>query len=144
MEIDLTKYLSREFEIAIEGMRDSSLNPHQRMYYMSATFGAISRVLNIDYNKELVLAHLILQTCHQTTMALMNNCLNGSEKSIVFNPILIDSLSDLIEELGENLVAGESIYNQALSIAEVTYSMTGNGHYLFRKDIIKLPSPKNH
>ncbi len=142
MDAKLKDYLIGEFEIAVDGMRNPSHSTYERMYFMSASFGALARVLNIEYDRRLVFAHVVLQGAHQAVMQLVNQTASGAERAIQFHPPVIDSLADLVEEVGHQLAGGESIADTLEKIAEVAYGMGGNGHYLYRKGIIQLAGPR--
>jgi len=142
MDAKLKDYLIGEFEIAVDGMRNPSYSTHERMYFMSASFGALARVLNIEYDRRLVFSHVVLQGAHQAVMQLVNQTASGVERAIHFPLPIIDSLADLVEDVGHQLTGGESIADTLEKIAEVAYGMGGNGHYLYRKGIIQLVVPQ--
>jgi|GEM_PF-5528869 len=139
----LRQYLEDEFSSAVEGMRNHNFSLNERLYYMSATFGSLSRVLNIEYSSSFVFAHLVLQTTHQAMLQIISKTFNGSDSALKFHPVIIDSLSDLIEDLGDELLNQKSTYNTLEKISEIAFSMTGNGNYLLRKKVIDISMPKS-
>ncbi len=135
MNQQMKEYMVGEFEPAIEGLRDNSKSLWDRMYFMSATFGALNRVFNFEYDTRMVFAHSVLQSAHQAIISLITP---GNPNAGWLDPATLDSLADMIEDLGESLVTDQSIESVLAEITELGFLMTGNGHYLHIRGVASI------
>lgn len=141
MDKFLRDYMKNEFEIAVEHMRSES-SIHEVLYFMSAAYGAISRVQNIEYDRRLAFSHSVLNAAHGTISQAVNQGPGQRERSIRLFAEVIDTLADRVEDLGRALHAGESTYEILEAIAEIAFAFTGNGNYLHSKGTLKIPASR--
>jgi hypothetical protein len=129
--------LAKEYRYAVTKMQEVS-EPSRKLFYFSVFFGEAQRVLNWEWDTDLALIHMITQQVHaQITVTLERP---GSLQTLpidwgtVFN-ILTHISSDLAThfEKAENENSKEEIHQILGYLAEVWFSVTGNGSYLHEK-----------
>ncbi len=130
--------LVKEIRFAVDGMRKSPKFA-DKMYYFSAVYGMIDRVYNFEYDPELVFIYQVIQQ----TFALINAKLSlsgqrdlGLGTGVPTN--LFDRLCSCIEELATRIEKNQKTYATLQDIANIAYSTTGNGFYLYTKGILKI------
>ena len=137
----IREQLQAEFRIAADRMNATPDLPG-KLYFFSAFFGEANRALNRHWDAELALMHLILVGAHGEMMGRLSQP----------NP-LGATLSGLPDELPEALtrVANDlaglfeqpeqdsvRLYGVLSRLAEVAYTATGNGYYLYLKGMVSL------
>ena len=132
-----------EFKFAVKNMRETD-HPAQKLYFYSAAYGAVNRVFNIEFDPTLVHIFYILEASYNSINFMTQRILKGEEKSIMLPNELFDHLADAIEDLSNKIAKDGDIYPTLQKIANIAYSATGNGHYLYRKGVFRLDlkSPK--
>jgi hypothetical protein len=132
--------LNREFRFAATKMRETPVI-QRKLYYFSAFYGEISRVLNQSWDSELALLHQVVQSAHRT--------INGRVTAFVGGDRVIDlpdNLPEILDEIAGALadafsgshVSSEELYRIMQRIADLTYVTTGNGFYLYERGVLKL------
>ena len=134
---NLRKMIADEFEYVV-GKMHASKEPSQKLYFFSAIYGVISRVLNIEYDSTLALIHLVVVTAHSTIDNRYRALGRGEEVGIGMAAGLFDKLTDATKMLG-NAIEKNSHPLEALEIiAVIVHSTTGNGYYLYQKGMLKI------
>lgn len=133
---DSQKLLLDEFEYAIKMMKASN-NADKKLFYFSGLYGALSRIFNIEYDSQLVFLHQILTSAYNN-INLRLNAIKGGEAVVQFPEGFFDKLTETVEELTERIKKNEDLYSSMEKITILTFITTGNGYYLFEKNIIKI------
>jgi len=140
MPDDVRNNLSGEFSFAAKQMADSK-DLQTTLYFFSAFFGAVQRVLNLAWSDELVLMHSVLQSTHQQINGLIMAAASGQ------NPIglakelpeaLNQACSDLASLLDNKEIEIAALHALLTRFAVLGYASTGNGRYLYLRGQIKL------
>lgn len=126
-----------EIKFVIEKM-DQSPEVAEKLYYFSAIFGIIQRVFNIEFDPNLVHAHLILRSTHDAFSQRLKAIQQGGDKSIKLCEEQFNKLSAISIELAEKIKKKENIDNTLKKFAILAYSTTGNGYYLIQKGLLKI------
>jgi len=105
-------------------------SPSYAVYFFSAAYGAVQRVLNIEYNTELVLLHNVLSTAHGQMAAAQQ------QGRITFD--ILNRLGISIALLADRIESDAPLIDLFLEISELSYSTTGNGFYL--RQIGRIPN----
>lgn len=113
-------------------------NIEKKLYYLSASFSVIQRVFNIEYDSELILIHSTIQKAYQEISARYLSITKGDDKVIGLPEGLFDKLADAIQELGDALLNNGNITLALQRVARLGYVSTGNGYYLYQKNLLKL------
>jgi len=143
MQLDesLRKRLAAEFDFAAQQMAKSP-DLVTKLYFYSAFFGEVERVLNQQWDANLSLLHLVLFYSHTTMMARTNMLITGADRVIGIPNEFPDALTKTAAELA-SLFQSEDVDEGKLlmilsRLAELAYVTQGNGHYLYLKGKIKL------
>lgn len=126
--------LSEELLYIVEKMR-AERDPFNQIYFFSAVYGAMGRLLNTTWDPDLALVHLVTQTANGAISNRLQSISTGRERGIMLPPDLMQALVNVTVELGEVILHerdGELIRVLA-RLAELSYVTTGNGYYLYSK-----------
>jgi hypothetical protein len=125
------KAIAEDFGFAVRMMKESQ-NYDAKLFYFSSTFGVLSRIFNINFDPQLVFVHQILAAAHGTILGRLA-ALKGGEQSIMLDDGLFDKLSQATEELAERIREDKDSSDVLQRIALLTFAVTGNGYYLWKK-----------
>ena len=133
------KIIVDEFSKILDLMNSTS-NVNEKLFYFSATYGMVSRILNIDYDSLLILIHSVLTSTHASINSLLNSIANNS---ITFFSIPKNYFEMIEENLKEITLAIDKnnetkIYKALENFSVLAYISIGNGNYLYKKGIIKF------
>jgi len=126
------QYLVSEFRSAAAGMDQNADEIILASYFYSAVYGAVARVLNIEYSPEIVLLHLVTQASHGLMNSTIEKLGAGLERSILFPSELFPQLASVVRELADAIESDRPYSGQLERIAQLSYVLTGNGNYLLR------------
>src|SRR5574341_1299014 len=101
---ELRKYLIDELRVAAARMHESK-GPVDKLYYYSAAFAAVQRVLNIDYSPAILLLQWVLLLSHQQVNARLLALREGREASIQLEEEMLDGLTTLTSMLADRIYA---------------------------------------
>ena len=128
----------QEIRFAVEGMRKSP-KLSDKMYYFSAVYAVIDRVYNFEYDPELVFVYQVIRPSFDSISAKIS--LSGQRDMGLGTGIpsnLFDRLCSCMEELATRIERNQKTYAILQDIANIAYSTTGNGFYLYTKGILKI------
>lgn len=98
----------------------------------------VTRVINLEYDKELILLHLALNETYQYISARNRRQSKGEDRPIV----IIDGFFKKLENCLQGMVKcieSDTPFNHILErIANLTYLTTGNGYYLYKKGMLTI------
>ena len=128
-----------EFQKIFELMENTS-NVNEKLFYFSATYGVISRVLNIDYDPLLILMHSVLQNSYNLIISFLNN-LSNNRNTFFSTPknyfkMIEMNLKEITDAINKNNET--KIYKALEKFSVLAYISTGNGNYLYKKGTIKF------
>ena len=106
---------------------------------MSGSYGILNRILNLDYDPELLFIDFVLHRCHEGLASIVEQYITG--KAIIPMPdlnLILDMIADELEHLADALKNNKSYITHLKRIVEISYTTTGNGAYLYRKGLIKI------
>lgn len=122
----------KEFK-EIENLCKDALSPEDKLYFFSASFGVVNRVMNFESDSILIFIHQILHTAHQT----ISQRLNSPKRDGVVSTSLPDEMWDALYDYFSELVSAfekknvNTIYMVLEKFAKLSYATTGNGFYLY-------------
>jgi hypothetical protein len=137
LPVALKARLADEFRFAAKKMADTS-DLGAKLYFFSAFHGELNRALNQFWNRELVLAHLVLHRVHEQIMGRLSMPTPGGPIPPEFPPALDRLAADLAEIFGDAQVDDARLSQLLARAAELSYVCTGNGYYLYLKGEIKI------
>jgi hypothetical protein len=139
---EFRQHLACEYRYAVTKMQEVT-ELHQKLFYFSAFFGEVQRVLNWEWNTELALVHMITIHTHTQIIAAMQ--MPAIVQAIpldwtTYFQKLTEAASDLttyFEKAGDE-DNKEELYKVLGRFAEIAYAVSGNGSYLLEKGSFKL------
>ena len=134
---ELKKTLVDELRLVAKKVADE-IDVRKKIYFFSAAHAMVYRIFNINFDPELVLIHLALNSTHGIVQNLHTMIERGDEKVIQIPDDFFDKLASLTEELAIAIDGDNDVYEILQKIAIRSYSLTGNGYYLYQKGIIKV------
>ena len=131
----MREYLADEFRTVSSQLADIMGDDsylEDAVYWYSAAFGAVQRVINFRPDGELFLLHSVLQSTHGQFTNRLRAQFAGEERPVSLmagNHMTV--LANLLGELADEIEESRDFSDTLESIARLGYSTTGNGFYLF-------------
>lgn len=126
--------LINEFK-EIQKLSNEVKSNEDKLYFFSASYGVLNRVLNFHCDTTLVFMHQVLQVAHQNIMQRLSTPKNPGSISNALPDEIIESLfsyfSLLISEIEKKDTS--KIREILEKISNISYATTGNGFYLYLK-----------
>jgi hypothetical protein len=141
MRKEFKQRLAKEYRYAVTKMQEIAL-PQKKLFYFSVLFGEAQRVLNWEWDRDLVLVFTITQHVHTQINTMMQTPASGLlpiDLETIFDK-LTQFASDIASyyEKAENDDSREEMYKTLGCLAEISYAITGNGSYLYEKGSFKI------
>ncbi len=127
------KKLIEEIKFVIEKMK-SEEDFKTKLYYFSAIYGTMEKIFNIEYNSDLVFAHMVISSTYNTLSAR----LSMQDRIVQLPPKIFDKLTAVTEELKNTLEKNGNLYNVLKKYAILGLVTSGNGYYLYQRGIVKI------
>jgi len=134
---NLKGHAVKEFRLAIAKLKEQ-IPFDERLYYYSALFGEIYRVMNIECTPELVFLHHVLNTVHSAFQARLQAMTRNAERPVTLEDSMIEALVSLSESLLDRMVADQDSTDICLRLVNLAYATSGNGYYLYKKGELTL------
>jgi hypothetical protein len=142
MREEFRQRLAKEFRYAVTKMQDAK-QPANKLFYFSVFFGEAQRVLNWEWDTDLVFIHMVTQQVHTQINAPMQ--VPGLLQTL---PVDWSAIFDKLTQVSSDLAAyfekaqnegnKEELHRILGSFAEIAYAVSGNGSYLQEKGAFKL------
>jgi hypothetical protein len=137
---ELRQRLAQEYRYAATRMQQEA-HPAKKLFYFSIFFGEASRILNLEWDRDLALIFMVTQQTHTqisaTTQAQAFSLL-PIQGATVYEQ-LTKTASDLAGYTEKTKEGPKEELCQILGrFAEITYAVSGNGSYLHEKGLIKF------
>lgn len=129
--------LTNEIDFVINKMRDTK-SLSEKLYFFSALYAIAQRIMNFEYDPELVFIHQVLQHTHTTINNRVASITGGQQSPIGIPNNLFNNLENTLAEMSYNIKKGTKIYTQLQTMVNLAYSTTGNGYYLHLKGKLKI------
>ena len=129
------KLISDELIFVVKKMDESEVP--LKLYYFSAVSGIFHRILNINYDPDLVFAHFVLRSTFDTFQQRLN-ALKQGDATVPLSEEQFIKLTKLTKELAKTIKKGENIEKILKEFVVLAYSTTGNGYYLMQKGHLKI------
>jgi len=113
-------------------------NVEEKLFYFSAVFGAAQRIINIEFDDEMLFIHQITQLAYSQIQQRIVLVKSGQQPTIGLPDNIFDALREMVDELATFVEKGEKTYPILEKMMTLSYSTTGNGYYLFKKGDLKL------
>lgn len=139
MHKELQQRVASEFRYVATKMQESK-DGAKKLFYFSAIFGEASRILNFEWDRDLVLIHAVTNQAYaQITASTQNPAMLSLpiDWETVYK-VLTEAASDLADYYEKANDKKEMLCQIMGRIAEAAYLAGGNGSYLYEKGVIKL------
>lgn len=131
----------------VEAKWKTAATPEEQLYYLSAVFGTLNRVMNFHTDPVLVLAHQVLQTTHRSVVGRLNAPKPPRQEVFLGVPEeMIEAIFNASRDLRRALEkyaqqhekADLEMWEAIKKLANIGYAATGNGFYLYLRGKLKL------
>ncbi len=133
--------LTDEFHYAAKKIEEEE-GLQRKLYFFSVTYGEASRLLNLAWDNDLALIHVVCQASHQQIEARVQMMMSGADRVMGLPKETPDVLARTVHSLALLFEKAEMDREQlAVVLAEVSalaYTSAGNGGYLYMKGVIKF------
>ena len=136
----LQERLTGELHFAAKRMREEE-SPFTKLYYLSVFFSEVNRVLNTQWDRDLLLFHNVVHRTHMEISTRLEAMRSGAQAPISIPDNLFDLLTTAAADLADFVEKGgdrERLCEILGRFSELGYVTTGNGHYLLERGAIKL------
>jgi hypothetical protein len=134
----MREQLVQEIRFAVDGIRKSPKSA-DKIYYYSAVYAVIDRVYNFEYDPELVFIYQVVRQSFDLINAKISLSTQRDVGLATAIPInLFDKLCSCLDELATRIEKDQKTYAILQDIANIGYSTTGNGLYLYTKGMLKI------
>lgn len=108
-------------------------DPLRKTFFYSGVYGVINRVLNIEFDPQLIFMNFIFASSYN----MLNN--HFAQESVFELPkTFFNSLCTYLQELEVKIGNGEDTYDILEKIVNLTMLTDGNGYYLYEKGVLKI------
>ncbi len=123
----------------INKLCNTTESPDDKLYFFSAAFGVINRIMNFYYDPTLVFIHQVLQEVHKK----VTQRLQSGPYKFIYNSMpqeILDTLFQYFMELTDAIEKQDVplIWEILERFSNISYSLTGNGFYLYIRERLKL------
>jgi len=132
---ELREKLVNEIMFVVEKIRTEP-DIRKKVYYYSAIYGEMSRVINLSFDRQLLFAHNVLNNSYQLLRARTDSLVLARDSTVDIPGNLFDRICTVLTDLGERIARDQDLYKPLEDISCMTYITTGNGFYLFQKGIL--------
>ena len=142
MHEEFRQRLTKEYRYAATKMQESP-QPALKLFYFSVLFGEAQRLLNWQWDRDLVLIYTVTQHAYTQINTTIQMPGLGQVLPIDWTTVW-DKLTQVASDLAayfektENEDSREELCQILGRFAEITYAVSGNGSYLHEKGLFKL------
>jgi len=134
---EMKKRFVEETRFVLKNMRNTTAAA-QKSYFFSAIYGMAQRILNLEYNPELVFIFQVFQLVYNMVNARLAALSAGQEVGIGIPGDLFTKIEDELEKMANLLEQGKETYPVLQRLVNIGYATTGNGYYLYLKGMLKI------
>ena len=133
---DIQERLAKEYRFVATKMREET-EPLRKVYFFSALFTEITRILNWHWDRDLILLHSVLQTTHSQLTPKVQPSSPGQNLQLA--SLLLGPLTSVAEGLADYMEQGDddpNLYELIGRAAEIGYLSTQHGGYVMEKGLV--------
>jgi len=131
------KTIVSEFRYVAEKMREEKQSA-QKLYFFSAAYAVVLRILNLEFDSTLVFIYNVLQHTHAIISTTATRNEEEEERVIQIPEKVFESLTEALEELSNKIEKDADVSPTLQKISNIAYVTTGNGYYLYQKGILQI------
>lgn len=128
--------LINEIKYVQKKMKENT-SPEKKLFYFSAVPAELLRVLNLDYDLDILYLHHAVNHVHfqfQQRLA----AIKAGDSSIILDEKQIDKLESLLEDVIGVIDQKKDIDVVLKAFILLAYSTSGNGFYLMEKGLLRI------
>jgi len=110
----------------------------EKAYFFSAIHGMAQRIVNFEYDPELVFIHQVGQLVHNTINAWLPSIATRQDMAGAISERIFSELVAVLEKMATSIEQGQNTYYALQKMVNLAYSTTGNGRYLYLKGLLKI------
>lgn len=129
--------LAKEFAFSHEKMSESP-SPLAKLYWFTASFNMAQRIMNLEYDNELLFLFTVCQTAHGQLAGRLASLSRGADIGAGLPVDIFSKLEDIVLEMGKAISNSEDLTPLLKRIATIGYSATGNGYFLSERGDLTL------
>lgn len=113
--------------------------PEESLYFFSAVPATINRVFNIRFDQNLLYAFMVLQLTMDALSNSLKNIQNNPRGGVpgIVAPFHFTRLVAITQEFRDKLNDRKNFDATLKKFLLLAYSVTGNGHYLMQRGLLK-------
>lgn len=141
IKLELSALMRKEIENEFKYVSDRIIaekDTRRKVFFYSAAYGVTRRVLNLQYDPQLCLMELVLETSYNAINNRVNNIVLGKDATVPLIDGFFEKLAKAINDLADCIKSNEDTYKILEYIVVLTYTTMGNGYYLYTKGDIKV------
>ena len=125
-----------EIKFVLKKMKENS-NLEKKLFYFSAIPAELLRVLNLEYDQDILYLHHVVNHTHLTFQQRMT-AMKAGDTIVVIDERQIDKLESLLDDIVGVIEQKMKIEDVLKAFIELAYSTGGNGFYLMEKGLLKI------
>lgn len=110
----------------------------EKAYFFSAMPGMAQRIVNFEYDPELVFIHQVGQLVHNTINTWLPSIVTRQDVVGPMPEKIFSELVAVLEKMATSIEQGQNTYYALQKMVNLAYSTTGNGRYLYLKGLLKI------
>lgn len=130
---DYRKILADEIRIVRTKINEEK-DVRKKIFYYSAIYGMTRRIFNLNFDPHLLFMDIIFNVTYNIILNRINSIIAG-DNTIPISKEFFDNLCECLNILEERVRNNEDTYDILQKIANLTYTVDGNGYYLTQKGI---------
>ena len=127
----------KEIEFVVERMGEVE-SAQEKIYYFSGIHSMFQRLINIEYDSDLLYAFVILKETYTAISSRINAIEKAGDHLVPLTEFHFLMLSELAVGLAKQIADKKSIASTLKKFVILAYSTTGNGYYLMQKGVLKI------
>ena len=110
----------------------------EKLFYFSAVFGILHRILNIEYDSDLAFSQFVIRATHDAFLNRLKAIQQGGDNTVSLSDDQFEKLTTLTKELAKKIHKNEDVIDTLKKFVTLTYSTSGNGFYLMQRGSLKI------
>jgi len=134
---EMEKRFTDEIRFVFKNMRNTNVAA-QKWYFFSAIHGMAQRILNLEYEPELVFVFQVFQLVYNMVNGRLAAVSGGQEVGIMIPENLFTKVENELDRMASLIEQKKETYPVLQRLIHLAYSTTGNGYYLYLKGMLKV------
>jgi len=133
---DIRKKIASELRYCAERMSKERDLRRKAFFYCNAA-DSVHSILDFEYDPQLVLIGFLLEVSGSVISSRIETILSEEDRSVELIDGIFDKLYVCFNELAVNIEENQEVCKTLEKIAELTFTTTERGYYLYTKGLVK-------